>query len=431
MEPDTINKPIANSFNSFFASVGKRTLDKLKVKETSFTPSATVGYNFSMSTPNEVLQLIDKMKPNSAAGHDRIPPRIIKDIKIALSEPLSRLINTSFETSVFPADMKHAVVRPIFKNKGTVNDPQYYRPISILTTLSKIVERAAVNRLVSYLEDNNKLFCSQHAYRKHHSTTTSLVEITEYIHNEIEKKQIPAIIATDLSKAFDSVSHGMLLRKLQDMGLHKDCTEWIGSYLAERTQITKFNTIESDKEMVLSGVPQGSILGPILFIIFTADLAKHVDQCKFVAYADDAALLVSAPTPKQLKTRIESSVEAVQDWYTNNGLLINSDKTEFMAFKQSKKMDVTIKCGNEPVAIKSKDCLKILGMQVDSQLTWRNHISQIRSRTSNVIRHIARSNTTLSLPSRILLTNALVVPHYNYGDIIYDGCTADAREDLE
>ena len=157
---------------------------------------------------------------------------------------------------------------------------------------------------------------------------------------------------------------------------------------------------------MLSGVPQGSILGPILFIIFTADLAKSVEECKFVAYADDAALLVSAPTPKQLKDKIESSIEAVQHWYTNNGLLINSDKTEFMVMKQRNKMDITIKCGDNRITIESKDCLKILGMKVDSHLTWRNHVAQIKSRTSNVIRHIARSNSTLSLPSRILLTNA-------------------------
>ena len=113
------------------------------------------------------------------------------------------------------------------------------------------------------------------------------------------------------------------------MGLHESCTKWISSYLSDRTQITKFDNMESDKEKVLSGVPQGSILGPILFIIFTSDLSKEVADCWFAAYADDAVLLVSAKTPKQLKTKIETSIKAVQDWYTKNGLLINSDKTVY------------------------------------------------------------------------------------------------------
>ena len=263
------------------------------------------------------------------------------------------------------------------------------------------------------------------------TTITSLVEITEFMHQQMEMKMIPAIIATDLSKAFDSVSHGMLLKKLEENGLQRSCTEWIGSYLSERTQVTKFATTESDKEMVLSGVPQGSILGPILFIIFTTDLAKEVTECKFVAYADDAALLVSAGTTRQLKIKIESSIKKVQDWYTKNGLLINSDKTEFMVMKQREKLDITINNGHELITIKSKESLKVLGMQVDSHLTWRKHAAQIKSRTCNAIRNIARSNNILPLQSRIILTNALVVPHYNYGDILYDGCTADVREELE
>ena len=327
--------------------------------------------------------------------------------------------------------MKHAIVRPIYKNKGTTDDPQYYRPISVPTVSSKIVKCAAVNRLVKYLEDENKLYNSQHAYRQYHSTTSALVEITEFLHKELEKKNVPAIVATDLSKAFDSVSHGLLLEKLENLGLHKTCTEWIGLYLSERTQSTSFSSTTSDEDKVLAGVPQGSILGPILFISFTADLAMELDECKVVAYADDAALLVSAPSWKALKVKIENNISQAQNWYCKNGLLINSDKTEFMVVKERGSYEINIKNGAQDVAIKSKDCLKVLGMKMDSSLSWRNHVSQIKSRTTNAIRNIARSNNVLPKQSRILLTNALVVPHYNYGDIIYDGCTADARDTLE
>ena len=180
-----------------------------------------------------------------------------------------------------------------------------------------------------------------------------------------------------------------------------------------------------------SGVPQGSILCPILFIAFTTDLAKEVAGCKVVAYADDAALLVSSPSIRQLRRQIESCIGKVQKWYTENGLLINSDKTEFMILKQRGTHEVNVRSGDKLITIKSKNCLKVLGMKIDSQLTWSNHIAQIKSRTTNAIRNIARTNNVLSLKSRLTLTNALVVPHYNYGDIIYDGCTAKVREDLE
>ena len=150
-----------------------------------------------------------------------------------------------------------------------------------------------------------------------------------------------------------------------------------------------------------------------------------------MTYADDACLLVSASSLKDLKRKIESSVRAVQRWYTTNGLLINSDKTEFMVIKQRGDMDININNGGNPVTIRSKKSLKILGMKVDSQLSFRNHVAQIKSRAANSIRNIARSNNILALSSRILLTNALVVPHYNYGDVVYDGCTSDAKSNLE
>ena len=153
--------------------------------------------------------------------------------------------------------------------------------------------------------------------------------------------------------------------------------------------------------------------------------------CKVVAYADDAALLVSSPSIRQLRRQIESCIGKVQKWYTENGLLINSDKTEFMILKQRGTHEVNVRSGDKLITIKSKNCLKVLGMKIDSQLTWSNHIAQIKSRTTNAIRNIARTNNVLSLKSRLTLTNALVVPHYNYGDIIYDGCTAKVREDLE
>ena len=258
-----------------------------------------------------------------------------------------------------------------------------------------------------------------------------MIEINDFIHHELENKRIPAIIATDLTKAFDSVSHGLLLNKLQNLGLHQSCTSWIASYLADRTQTTKFSSVESDKEKVLAGVPQGSILGPILFIAYTTDLATEVDQCKFVSYADDAALLISASSLKQLKNKIESNISAVQNWYTRNGLLINSEKTEFMIFKKGASLEISVNSGVNRVQIQSKECLKVLGVFVDSNLTFLKHISQIRKRASNAIRNISRSRHVLGLSSRILLTNALVVPHYNYGDVVYDGCSAEAKQALE
>ena len=366
-----------------------------------------------------------------AVGHDQLPAKIYKDTSESLCHTICRLINLSYKTSTFPATLKHAIVKPVFKNKGSLEDPQFYRPLSILTVLSKIFEKSAKHQITSYLEEHGKLYESQHAYRKHHSTTTSLAEITDYLHKEIEEKRIPAIVSTDLSKAFDTVSHPLLLQKLEKMGLGSDCTSWIQSYLSNRTQVTSFPGQTSDVCTIESGVPQGSILGPILFIAFTTDLAKEVPESKIVAYADDAAILVSASNLETLQTRIEKILQQVQEWYTSNGLLINPSKTEYMVLGKGNIMEINVKEGDNNIPIQSKKHLKVLGVTIDQRLSWNEHVTTIKKKTTNAIRNIARTSAILPLKSRQMLTEALVTPHYNYCDVVYDGCSEKAKNNLQ
>ena len=330
-----------------------------------------------MSNHVSVKQTIRGLKANVAVGHDNIPAKIYKNLSEVLSPSICMLVNLSYLTSTFPQSLKHAIVKPIFKNKGTQDDPQYYRPLSILTVLSKIFEKSAKNQLSLFLENNNKLYPSQHAYRRFHSTTTSLAEMTDFIHWELEEGNIPAVVSTDLSKAFDTVAHPLLLRKLEQMNLNKRSLLWIKSYLSKRTQETRFSEITSEMCEVQSGVPQGSILGPILFIAFTADLSTSVPECKIVAYADDAAVLVSEKNQTNLKQKIETCLQKIQRWYTNNGLMINPSKTEFMVMGSNNKIDVTVNEDGKDILIESKSYLKVLGVTIDQKLSWEKHISSI------------------------------------------------------
>ena len=238
-------------------------------------------------------------------------------------------------------------------------------------------------------------------------------------------------MSTDLSKAFDTVSHPLLLSKLEQMGVSKQCSQWMKSYLSGRTQVTSFPDLTSEVCETESGVPQGSILGPILFIAFTADLAEAVPDCKIVAYADDAVLLVSANRLKTLGKKIESSLTQVQRWYTSNGLLINPLKTEFMVMGKGNKLDIAVSECNKSIKITSKEHMKVLGVVIDQRLSWENHVASIKTKTCNAIRCIARTSHVLPLKSRMLLTEALVKPHYNYCDVIYDGCSEKAKNNLQ
>ena len=429
--PSNLDKQTANTFNQYFATVGSRALETLGLDVEEFQPAKTDGFVFSDETPQSIKNIMDDLKTNVAVGHDNLPARIYKEMSETLCSSICELINLSYRTSTFPSTLKHAVVKPIYKNKGTPDDPQFYRPLSILTVLSKIFEKSAKKQITAYFEETGKLYHGQHAYRRYHSTTTSLAEITDYLHWEIEQKNIPAVISTDLSKAFDTVSHPLLLSKLEDMGVSERSTLWLISYLTRRTQVTRFTDITSDVCEIESGVPQGSILGPILFIAFTSDLAKVVPDCKIVAYADDAAILVSAKKLKNLQTKIEQCLQLVQSWYTSNGLLINPSKTEFMVMGKGNQIGITVTEGDRKLTIPSKVCMKVLGVVVDQKLSWENHIKAIKRKTCNAIRNIARTADILPLHSRRMLTEALVTPHYNYCDVVYDGCSEKAKKELQ
>ena len=172
-------------------------------------------------------------------------------------------------------------------------------------------------------------------------------------------------------------------------------------------------------------------MGPILFIAYTADLASVVPEGKIVSYADDAAILVSGRNLEDLKVKIEACLTGVQQWYTANGLLINPSKTEFMVLGRNNSLEIIVNENGEDIAILSKKSMKVLGVTIDQKLSWEQHINQIKFRTSNAIRNIHRTANILPLQSRKLLNEALVTPHYNYCDTIYDGCSEKAKKSLQ
>ena len=272
-EPNMMNQQKADKFNTYFASIGleiqkklKSTIQRLHIPDVQ-TPSE-LNFKFEAESISNIEKIIDNIRNDVAIGEDMIGAKLIKDMKSTISPILTKIVNKGYETHSFPNSMKNAAIKPIHK-KGNIDEISNYRPISILPTLSKVFERAAVNQLVSYLERNKLLHRSQHAYRKQHSTVTCLIEVLTYIYNLIDKKKLAAIISLDLSKAFDSIDHELLLKKLLKLGLEENAVKWVKSYLNQRKQITKFKKFKSKEEIVYSGIPQGSIVGPLLFLCYT------------------------------------------------------------------------------------------------------------------------------------------------------------------
>ena len=253
----------------------------------------------------------------------------------------------------------------------------------------------------------------------------------------LDSKKLTALLSIDLSKAFDSINHELLIQKLSNFGFSVNSTDYIKSYLMNRTQKTKFLNFTSKDEPVLSGVPQGSILGPLLFLMFTNDLSQEFEkQCQIFSYADDTQLIITAPNREELKIKIKQALETAQNWFNKNTMKNNVGKTEIVVFsKKINEKNFLIKMPGEslkePIIIKPKNHTKVLGVYIDKGMKWDKQINIVRRNAMNVVRNIHKINKFLPEKIRIDLYHALISPLFNYADVIWGGCRKKDSKKLQ
>ena len=432
IEPDNMTQEESNKYNDYFATVGSEIQKKLNIKNSEVTTKQT-GFTFTPESEESIMKLIDRIRTNVAVGNDGINAKVLKDAKDVIAPTLAKIINTGYDINKFPDQLKIASIKPVHK-KNCPNEPANYRPISILPILSKVFERSAVDQLVKYLEKNNLLTACQHAYRRGHSTTTCLAEITNKIYKSLDNGLIVGVASMDLSKAFDAISHTHLLQKLSNMGLHEDSVKWIESYLESRKQKTKFKNFTSEESIVTSGVPQGSILGPILFLCFTNDLTNDFPEDKVVSYADDSQFIVTGMNMGEVKKKLENIVMKAEKWYKVNSLMSNPSKTEVIIFTKRKHNTIpviSILENNQEINLEVKSEVKVLGVLIDKNLTWDTHITKLRNKTTGIVRHLHKVNKLLPMKSKLQLYDSLVASHLSYADIIWSGCSQANKQKLQ
>ena len=406
---------IATGFNNFFVTIGPQLAKNIKsnINPLSYVKSVNNSMVLTDVTSTEVRNVIASLK-NSSSGYDEFPPFVGKACVEAYIKPLTHLINVSLKSGVFPSELKLAKVVPIFK-AGDTSAINNYRPISVLSFFSKVYEKIVYNHVLDFVDDNNVLYDYQYGFRHSHSTQQAIITLIDRISKSLDKGDIAIIILLDLKKAFDTVDHRILLRKLYAYGIRGTLLKWFESYLTGRTQYVAFNGTNSDTHYVKCGVPQGSILGPLLFILYMNDICSVSKLLFTLLYADDTCVLLSGKDLDDLIAVLNVELISLSVWLKSNKLSLNTQKTFFMVFHRARLK--TANCNDlviDNASITRVNSAKYLGIIIDVKFNWIEHITYIKNKISKAIGIMYKARQYLNKSSLVNLYYSYVYPYLTY-----------------
>lgn len=401
-------------------------------------PSASIhvnsdGLSFSNVHLSETMSAIVNIKSN-ATGNDNIPPKFIKMILPLVLPFINHIFNSILTTSIYPSTWKCARVIPIPKIQ-LPRSPADYRPISILPFLSKAFEKVVSKQIQHHLGQNRLLSAKQSGFRPSRSTTTALLDITEDIRAGLDKGQVNVMVLLDFSKAFDSVNHSLLIEKLSSLlGFSSSACSLIHSYLNERSQFVEQHDDSSSLSHLARGVPQGSVLGPLLFSMFINDLPLYITHSKCHMFADDVQLLAASHNKNfsELICKINDDLTRINGWALENELILNPSKTVAQLISRSSTSSSSgphIKLGDRTIPF--SPVAKNLGMWIDERLSWRVHVTKTCGKVYGSLSRLWKIAWALPQLTRLRLVRALVVPIFSYGCIVYSGMSAELKAKLQ
>jgi hypothetical protein len=417
----------AEGFNSYFSKIGIHTSHNVPSSNKIFRDYMPTPVRNSMFiepvVPSDVLSVANKLKPKTSCGHDDISTKLLKQTIGNIVEPITHVINRSFDTGIVPHEMKIAKIIPIYKS----SDPSLlknYRPVSLLTAFSKLIEKLMFNKLTSFLNSTNTLFKHQYGFRAKHSTIHPIIHLLNHCAECINQTnpEFTLAIFCDLSKAFDVISHNILLQKLNLYGIRGIANQWFESYLSDRSQFIELENVHSSHLPVRCGVPQGSILGPILYLIYVNDIYNSCEG-NIVSFADDTTLFMSNSDVTQLFSEVNTQINNLFNWFCANKLSLNANKTKYIVIRHNHMhCDLTglnINIDNIPLKRIGNDCdekaAKFLGIHIDEHLTWKYHIAHVNTKVSRTLFFIKQVKNILPRNSMRTLYFALVHSHFTYG----------------
>ena len=363
---------------------------------------------------------LSQLKTNKAVGLDKISARLLRDSAKIVAPALQHIVNLSFENGQYPSIWKCAKVTALFK-QGDRNDKDNYRPISILPTVSKVNERAVHSQFYDFLDTNKLLPVNQFGFRRRRSTEFALAQFTDEVLENMDNGLVTGAVYIDLKKAFDTVNHTIMIKKLKTMVISSTNMAWFHSYLSSRCQKTVIGQAMSATRKATVGVPQGSILGPLLFSIYINYLPACLQNATVTLFADDTALYCSSQSAHELQTLLNEDLDRLAQWLYQHKLTLNISKSKFMLIGGSKKLKSLSKV---TLNIKNKELDKVssykyLGVVINETLTWDNHVEYIRSKINKKLGLLKRIKSYLPLSARITFFNSFILPLFDYGDLVW------------
>ena len=440
------SKTIANIFNDHFSTLGAKVQDKIPQQEGSYSsylrkklPNGKSAINpdghtffLSPTKPEEISKIIDCLNPNKSTGPNGIPVFILKSFKDFFSFWLSKLINLCYENGEFPELLKLAKVIPLHKKESILNYLNY-RPISLLSVFSKIYEKTIYGRVYSYLVKNNLIYDKQFGFRGNHSVNHAIISITEHIRSLIDKGEYVCGVFVDLEKAFDTVHHDILCDKIKTYGLRGNVNKLLKSYLTNRKQFVSINGHDSEIRDVTCGVPQGSSLGPLLFLIYINDLRLSLSKTSCGHFADDTFIIFHSKKLKTIETIVNTELKDIVKWLRLNKLSLNAAKTELIFFHSSNHPlnydNISIKMNG--LKLTPVDYIKYLGMYIDKYLDWNHHIEELSKKLNraNGILSKLRYNAPLELCLQVYY--AIFYSYLNIGCNVWGFTTEKNLKDIQ
>ena len=442
IDKNVVNDPltIANCFNDYFSKIATDTKAKIRPVDKNFSdylgaPNESSIF-LSPTNPLEIGKVIQSLQANKAEGPYSIPSNFLKLLSPTCSEIFSSIFNSCMNSGIYPSCLKTAKVIPVFKNDSAL-DPSNYRPISLLSNVNKIFEKILHSRLISFLEKYSCLYSLQFGFRKGLSTSHAVLYLTEQIRECTDKGGYACGVFLDLKKAFDTVEHSILLEKMSHYGIRGTANSLFKSYLCDRSQHVAINGIFSTKCMMQHGVPQGSVLGPLLFLIYINDLNLCIKHSKTVHFADDTSLLNCNHSLKKMNKQVNHDLRLLNEWLRANKICLNADKTEIILFRSSYKKlldkspayrktykDISTEQKSLNFRISGQKiipttCVTYLGVKLNQFLNWDEHFATIIPKLSRAngmlakMRHYVPRNTLFSI------YHAIFNSHLNYCSLVW------------